>query len=96
MTKKLENMDVSDLLEMFKTSGSKEAIGKCTFIRKIETLPANVQEAIHIACANKGVTNREILAFVNTNTDVTVNITSIQDHRHKDGCLVCLYGTPRA
>ena len=96
MNKKLESMEVSDLLGMFKDAAKTEAQGKCTFMRKIETLPPNVQEAINLACATREVTNREILAFINTKTDVKANITMIQDHRHKEGCLVCMYGTARA
>jgi hypothetical protein len=96
MTKKLENLEVEDLLGMFKDPAKTEAQGKCTFMRKIEQLPPKVQEAVNIACANKDVTNREILAFINTHTDVKANITMITDHRHKEGCLVCLYGTARA
>jgi hypothetical protein len=96
MTKKLENMEVDDLLGMFKSPEKIEAQGKCTFMRKIENLPSNVQEAISIAVSNKDVTSREILAFINTKTDVKVNLTMVQDHRHKEGCIVCLYGTARA
>lgn len=92
----LSDVPVEDLLSMFKDPVNVDAKGKCTFIRKVETLPENVQEAIHIACANKEVTNREILAFINLKTDAQANITMIQDHRHRDGCLVCMYGTAKA
>ena len=95
MTKKLENMEVDDLLKMFKSPEKVEEQGKCTFIKKVETLPENVQEAIYIAVSNKDVTNREILAFINLHTNVKANLTMIQDHRHKEGCIVCLYGTAR-
>lgn len=96
MTKKnLESMKVDDLLGMFKSPEKTAKKGKCTFIRKIEELPANVQEAINLAVANPDVTSREILAFINVNTDVQVNLTMVQDHRHKEGCVVCLYGTAR-
>lgn len=95
MTENLEDMNVDDILGMFKSPAKTAAQGKCTFVRKVETLPENVQEAINIAVTIKDVTSREILAFINTNTDVQVNLTMIQDHRHKEGCVVCMYGTAR-
>lgn len=95
MSKKIEEMEVSDILGMFKSPAKTEAQGKCTFMRKVEMLPTNIQEAVNIAVGTKDVTSREILAFINTNTDVKVNLTMIQEHRHKEGCVVCLYGTAR-
>lgn len=95
MSKNIDSLDVSELLEMFKDPAKTEAKGKCTFMRKVDTLSGNVQEAIKLAVANQDVTNREILAFINTHTDAKVNLTMVQDHRHKEGCVVCLYGTAR-
>lgn len=93
MTKKLENLELDELLGMFNTTDKTAAQGKCSFVKKVETLPVNVQEAINIACQNQDVTNRDILAFINSKTDVKVNQSMIQHHRHKDGCMTCLYGT---
>lgn len=98
MSKKAEtvaDMEVDDILELIKTPDKTGVKGKCTFIRKIEQLPENLYKAITIACENPDVTNREILAFVNTKTDAQTNLTAVQDHRHRDGCVVCLYGTAR-
>lgn len=91
-----ESESIEDILDMFKSPEKKDAKGKCILIRKIEKLPPNVYEALTIALTNKDITNREILAFINTKTDVQTNINTIQDHRHKEGCFVCLYGTARA
>ena len=87
----LSNADVDDILTMIKTPLTSEATGKCVFVRKLEELPENVREGINIAVANPEVTNREILAFINTKTDVKVSMISIQNHRHYKGCHACLY-----
>lgn len=93
MSDKLKDMTPEEMLDMFKTPEKVNAQGKCTFVRKIEELPDNVRQAVVMACENKDVTNREILAFINSKTDVQVNLTQVQKHRHADGCIECMYGT---
>ena len=91
--KELSTMSVDDVLASIKTPEQGEKVGKCVLIKKLETLPTNVYEALLIALDNKDVTNRDLLSFINNKTEVQVNLTNLQDHRTKAGCLVCMYGS---
>lgn len=84
---------VEEILAAFKTP--KINPGRCTLMKKIDTLPDNIQAALLIAIANKDVTNKEIYNFIMGETDLTLSLDPIQKHRHKKGCSICLYGGPK-
>lgn len=96
VNKVVKDLSVDDILELIKNPTEKgKNQGKCILIRKMESLPDSVREAITLAMDNPDVTNRDILAFFTNHTDVKVTHTNVQDHRAKAGCLVCLYGGSR-
>ena len=93
-TKVTATTSVDDIFSMIKApSGNKDGnLSKCKFIKKIEELPSNVLDALMLAVHTEDVSNRDILAFVNTQTEVRINLTMLQKHRAKAGCMDCLYG----
>lgn len=88
-----ETYTVEEILAAFKTPKTKP--GRCTLMKKIDTLPENIQAALLIAIATKDVTNREIYDFIMGETDLKLSLDPIQKHRHKKGCSICLYGGPK-
>ena len=93
--KKKTELSVDELLVAIKAPHTGEQKGKCVLIRKVETLPENYQEAIKIALDNKNVTSTEIRGFINGKTDIYVSENSVSRHRHRDGCVDCLYGVSK-
>lgn len=93
MSKKIEDLSVDDVLNLIKNPNKEgKNKGKCILIRKMETLPDSIREAVTIAMENEDVTNRDMLAFFSDHTDIDVTYTNVLDHRAKAGCLICLYG----
>lgn len=89
-----EEATVEDFLSMIKAPKSGVATHRCVLIRKIDNagIPNNMRKALDQALVDENVSNVDILAFLKGSTKANVNLTNIQDHRRKDGCIVCLYG----
>lgn len=81
---------VEEILEAFKTPRTRP--GRCSLMKKIDTLPENIQAALLIALENKDVTNKEIYNFIMGETELKLNLNMVQVHRAKQGCSICLYG----
>jgi len=86
---------VEDFLSMIKDSKDTTTKYKCVLIRKLDSaeIPDNMYEALKQAILDDNVSNVKILSFIKNNTKAKVNLTNIQDHRRKAGCVVCLYGS---
>jgi len=85
---------VDDLLRVIKNPGLVgQAPGSdrlCLFMQRVQPLSENILQAIAIACQDTDVTNDDIVLFINTTTNVKVNLSMVQKHRNrKRGCLVC-------
>lgn len=95
-TSKTNDLSVNDVLELIKNPSNKgNCKGKCILVRKMETLPDNIKEALNTAMADRNVSNRDIVSFISNHTDIQVTYTNVMDHRAKAGCLTCLYGGTR-
>lgn len=96
VNKVVEDLSVDDILDLIKNPSEKgNNKGKCILVRKMETLPDSIKEALNTAMSDRNVSNRDIVAFFSNHTDIEVTYTNVMDHRAKAGCLICLYGGSR-
>jgi hypothetical protein len=91
----LVDVPVDALVEMIKNpTGRDQQSGRsCGLIRRLDSLPPNVKEAVMLAMDDPEITNGTLLTFLSRpEFGIAVNEKMVQRHRRKNGCFVCVHG----